>query len=110
MTTAAAVTAPTLPFTGDPVSHFVQAGESARASTGAEMGTAPALFFHGWERAMPFMKTAGLVLMAILPGGLVFLMAFVLARLVAQRVEEKGLRRAFATLKWTDFVREAKRL
>ncbi len=59
---------------------------------------------------MALMKTIGLVVMAVLPGGLVFLMAFVLARLVAQRMEGQGLRRAFATLRWNDFVREARRL
>ncbi len=65
---------------------------------------------------MAFMKTMGLVLMAVLPGGLVFLMAFVLARAVAQRMEaEQGngpqrFGRALATVRWNDFLREARRL
>ena len=65
---------------------------------------------------MAFMKTVGLVLMAVLPGGLIFLSAFVLARAVAQRMDvEAGngparFGRAFAHVRIGDLLREAKRL
>ncbi len=65
---------------------------------------------------MAYMKTLGLVLMAVLPGGLVFLMAFVLAKAVAQQMEiESGsgaqrFGRAFTHLRFQDLMAAAKRL
>ncbi|MFT3837083.1 MAG: hypothetical protein QM723_08810 [Myxococcaceae bacterium] len=65
---------------------------------------------------MAFMKTVGLVLMAVLPGGLVFLMAFVLAKAVSEQMElESGsgaqrFGRAFSHLRLADLMAAAKRL
>jgi hypothetical protein len=65
---------------------------------------------------MAFMKTVGLVLMAVLPGGLVFLMAFVLAKALAQQMDAQAgngaqrFGRAFVRLRLADLRAAAKRL
>jgi hypothetical protein len=66
---------------------------------------------------MAMMKTVGLVLMAVLPGGLVFLLAFVLAKAVAQQMEldhegsgARRFSRAFSHLRFADLMAAAKRL
>jgi hypothetical protein len=60
------------------------------------------------------MKMLAVVLMAVVPGGLVFLTAFVLAKIVANKVRavEEGpnrYRRAFANLTFRDVWNETRR-
>ena len=58
----------------------------------------------------------GLVLMAVLPGGLIFLSAFVLAKAVVQRMHAEAgngaqrFGRAFTHLRFADLALAAKRL
>lgn len=60
-------------------------------------------------------KVVSVVLMALVPGGLLIALAFVLARLVTQQMQlEEGpqgrrLARAVAHVRWQDVVREARR-
>jgi hypothetical protein len=59
-------------------------------------------------------KTLGMVLMVVVPGGLLILSAFVLARVVAQQMraaegpQGRRLARAVATVRWRDVVRETR--
>ncbi|MDP1920734.1 MAG: hypothetical protein Q8L14_31115 [Myxococcales bacterium] len=60
-------------------------------------------------------KVLSVVVMALVPGGLLIALAFVLARLVTQQMQlEEGpqgrrLARAVAHVRWRDVVREARR-
>lgn len=60
-------------------------------------------------------KVVSVVVMALVPGGLLIALAFVLARLVTQQMQlEEGpqgrrLARAVAQVRWRDVVREARR-
>jgi hypothetical protein len=61
-------------------------------------------------------KTVGLMLMVVVPGGLLLLSAFVLARLVAQQMraiegpQGRRLARAVATVRVRDVIRETRAL
>lgn len=90
------------------------------ALTNTPEGTWGALALAWFRRGVTTMvavtKTLGMVLMVVVPGGLLVVAAFVLARLVAQQMRSvegphgRRLARAVATVRWRDVVRETRAL
>ncbi len=98
-----------------PGAAVVEAHEMRMSVARSAPGTAGAFPPGNTARGLKGMLTAarvlGLVLMAVVPGGLLVLSAFVLARAVARKMRlEEGTRgerfaRAMAQVRWRDVVR-----
>ncbi len=89
-------------------------------STRTQQGTSPAVA-HGHQRRgvtvrVAVTKVLSVVVMVLVPGGLLIAAAYVLARLVTQQMKlEQGpqgqrLARAVATVRWSDVMRETRKL
>jgi hypothetical protein len=86
-----------------------QPADSTMASRGTRAATRSGIFFVGASTSMfAVLRVLGLLVMAVVPGGLLVLAAFVLGRAVAERVKlEQGtaghrLARAVAQVRWRD--------
>lgn len=89
-------------------------------SASVPQGTSPAVAPDRQRRGVTVMvavsKVLSVVVMVLVPGGLLIAAAYVLARLVTQQMKlEQGpqgqrLARAVATVRWSDVMRETRKL
>lgn len=89
-------------------------------SISSTQGTSPAFAPDPQRRGVTVMvavsKVLSVVVMVLVPGGLLIAAAYVLARLVTQQMKlEQGpqghrLARAVATVRWSDVMRETRKL
>lgn len=89
-------------------------------SVSVPQGTSPAVAPDRQRRGVTVMvavsKVLSVVVMVLVPGGLLIAAAYVLARLVTQQMKlEQGpqgqrLARAVATVRWSDVMRETRKL